>query len=84
MGNIFNNFCNWLSDKINELQAILFALLPDSPFQLSFPPEVQELLCYINWLIPFYLFGNTLMVWCAAILIYYSYQTIMRWVKAIE
>lgn len=84
MGNFLNSATNWLSDKINEIQAILFALLPDSPFQFSFPPEVQQYLGYINWLIPFYLFGNTLMIWCSAILIYYSYQTIMRWVKAIE
>ncbi len=29
-----NSVTNWLSDFINEIQAVLFTLLPDSPFQL--------------------------------------------------
>ncbi len=84
MGNFFNSIGNWLTDRINDIQVVLFALLPDSPFQFTLPPEVQEILGYINWLIPFYMFGNTLLVWSSAILIYYAYQTILRWVKAIE
>lgn len=84
MQNFLNNIGSWLTDFINEIQVVLFALLPDSPFQFTFPQEVKELLGYINWLIPFYMFGNTLLVWTSAILIYYAYQTILRWIKAIE
>lgn len=84
MQNILNSVGNWLTDRINDIQNILFALLPDSPFQFTFPPEVQEILGYINWLIPFYMFGNIFLVWCSAILIYYAYQTILRWIKAVQ
>lgn len=79
-----NSVTNWLSDFINEIQAVLFALLPDSPFQFTLPREVTEILGYINWVIPFYMIGNTLLVWCSAILIYYAYQTILRWIKSIQ
>lgn len=82
--NIFNTFGNWLTENINNIQAIIFALLPDSPFQFDLPEEINEILGYINWLVPFYMVGNTLMVWCAAILVYYAYQTILRWVKSIQ
>lgn len=82
--NIFNSFGNWLTENINNIQSVIFALLPDSPFQFELPKEIQEILSYINWLVPFYMVGNTLMVWCGAILVYYAYQTILRWVKSIQ
>lgn len=82
--NFFSGALSWLSDFINEIQAFLFFLLPDSPFQFEFPPDVKEILSYINWVIPFYMIGNTLLVWCSAVLVYYAYQTILRWVKSIQ
>ena len=81
---VLNSITNWLSEIINSIQGILMVLLPDSPFQFQLPEEVQSILGYINWVIPFYMIGNTLMIWCAAILVYYAYQTILRWVKAIQ
>lgn len=82
--NIFNSFTNWLTEHLNELQAIIFALLPDSPFQFELPEEIQIILGYVNWVLPFYMVGNTLLVWCTAILVYYAYQTILRWIKSIK
>lgn len=79
-----NSASNWLSDFMNSIQVVIFALLPDSPFQFTLPQEVTEILGYINWVIPFYMIGNTLLVWCSAILIFYAYQTILRWIKSIQ
>lgn len=79
-----NGISNWITDFCNEIQAIIFTLLPDSPFQFQLPSQIKEILGYINWVIPFYLVGNTLLVWCSAILIYYAYQTILRWIKSIQ
>lgn len=81
---ILNSVSNWITDFINEIQVIVFALLPDSPFHFELPTQIKEILGYINWVIPFYLVGNTLLVWCSAILIYYAYQTILRWIKAVQ
>ena len=79
-----NGAFGWLADFINEIQAIIFMLLPDIHFQFILPPEVTEILSFINWVIPFYMIGNTLLVWCSAVLVYYAYQTILRWVKSIQ
>lgn len=81
---ILNSVTGWLSSFINEIQAVLFALLPDSPFQFDLPESVQSVLSYINWVIPFYMIDNTLLIWCSAILIFYAYQTILRWIKSIQ
>lgn len=82
--NFLNSVTNWLTEHINELQAIIFALLPDSPFQFELPANIKELLGYINWIVPFYMVGNTLLIWTSAILVYYAYQTILRWIKSIQ
>ena len=84
ISSFFSGAFNWLADFINEIQAFLFMLLPDSPFQFEFPSEVNEILGYINWIIPFYMIGNTLLIWCSAVLVYYAYQTILRWIKSIQ
>ena len=84
MDGILNSVTNWLSDIINTIQSVLFLLLPDSPFQFQLPEAVTDLLPYINWIVPFYMIGNTLLVWCSAIVIYYAYQTLLRWAKSIQ
>ncbi len=85
MSDFFNNIKIGLEKFLNTAQEFIFALLPDSPFKdFSFPSEIQDILSYINWLVPFYLIGNTLLVWTSAITVYYAYQTILRWIKSIQ
>lgn len=80
-----NGVKDWLTDFLNEIQAVIMALLPDSPFKsFSMPSEIKEILGYINWIIPFYMIGNTLMAWCGAIAVYYAYQTVLRWIKTVQ
>lgn len=82
---IFNNAKDLLTDFLNEIQVVIFALLPDSPFKdFTVPPEIKEILSYINWVVPFYMIGNTLLAWTGCIVVYYAYQTILRWIKSIE
>ncbi len=78
-------FKDWLTGFINDIQNAIFALLPDSPFKdIKLPEQIQEYLGYINWLVPFYMLGNTLLIWIGAITIYYAYQVILRWIKAVQ
>ena len=85
MDAFFTNLKNWIEGFINDAQAVIFAALPDSPFKdIALPTEVQKILGYINWLVPFYMLGNVLLAWTAAIVIYYAYQVILRWIKAVQ
>ena len=78
-------FIGWLGDLVElVLDAVLY-LLPDSPFQkIELPAVLNDYLGYINWFIPFRLMSNTLLVWLSAIIVYYAYQSILRWTKAIS
>lgn len=85
MGDFFINIKDWLTEFLNNVQSAIMVLLPDSPFKdIVIPADLQKILSYINWVVPFYMIGNTLLVWCGAITVYYAYQTILRWVKSIQ
>lgn len=63
----------------------VYGLMPTSPFT----PYIEELgelpyLSYLNWFVPvksFIIIGNA---WLAAIFLWYFYNIILRWLKAIE
>ncbi len=85
MGEFFTNVKDWFTGALNEIQTVIFALLPDSPFlNMNIPDNVREILGYINWVVPFYMIGNTLLAWIGAIAVYYAYQTVFRWIKSIQ
>ena len=85
MGQFFSNVKDWLVNFLNEIQSVIMLLLPDSPFlNFAFPKEVNDILGNINWVVPFYLIGNTLLIWAGAIIVYYAYQSILRWRKSIQ
>ena len=81
----FNSVKSWLSDVLNQIQQWVLVLLPDSFIKdLEVPSNIKAILSNINWVIPFYMIGNTLLVWCGCIAVYYAYQIILRWIKAIQ
>lgn len=85
LGKFFGDCKNWLENFLNDVQAAIMVLLPDSPFKnISVPKDITDILGYINWLVPFYMIGNTLLLWIGAITVYYAYQTILRWIKSIQ
>lgn len=69
------------------LEAIL-SFFPPSPFalldELTASPEIAEWLGFLNWFIPVNSFVAILETWLACIAIYYVWQVILRWLKAIE
>ncbi len=66
----------------------ILSLLPDSPFvildKLDGSGEIAKILSYVNWFIPIYTFVGILEGWLVCIAIYYVYQVVLRWLKAIE
>lgn len=80
---IVNTITTWLS---NVLQAVIL-LLPDSPFiyleSTAIPKEISDILPLLNWLFGVSTLVYILTMWLGAIIIFYIYQAILRWVKAI-
>lgn len=81
MAEIWNGICG-IADTI--INAVLL-LLPDSPFaDIELPAEVQEILGYVNYFVPFQAMVNIAIAWTGAIGIFYIYQAILRWANAIR
>lgn len=76
---------NGIVSGVNKiLNAILF-MLPDSPFaDLEIPDEVRNIFGYVNYFVPIKAMLIIAGSWLTAIAIYYIYQTILRWAKAIK
>lgn len=71
----------WLSD----LLGLVLSLLPDSPFQaISTNESVQGVLGWLNYFVPVSQMLAIFQLWLTAIAIYYVYNIVLRWGKAIE
>lgn len=81
MGSVWD----WIVKGINKiLNAILF-ILPDSPFaDIEIDPSVVKIFGYVNYFVPVKAMLVIAGSWLTAIGIYYLYQTILRWAKAIK
>lgn len=79
------DFLDWLSGKFGEVIDSLTSLLPKSPIvYLTTNDTISDILSYVNWFIPIYLWISILEGWLTAVCIYYIVQVILRWVKIIE
>ena len=76
---------NWICGLFDDILNAVLLLLPDSPFAtFQFPPEVQEILGYVNYFVPIQAMVNIALAWTGAIAIFYVYQAILRWANAIR
>ena len=67
-----------------KIVGAILAMLPNSPFKDVIEDlEAVSWLGYVNWFIPI---GTLLKIgtaWTAAIAVFYAYQLILRWAKAV-
>ena len=77
-------FFSWIWGHLKAILLLVIGLLPDSPFQLLENTDVEEYLGYLNWLIPLSQMVAILQLWITAIVIFYIFQAILRWTKAIQ
>jgi len=84
MGQFVINVINELIRALGSVLNLIFSVLPNSPFKSFSNSGVEEYLSNIAWLIPFPQIIFLLEAWLSAIIIYYLYQIILRWVKAIN
>lgn len=78
---------NVLESLMGNLMAALtwvIELLPNSPFQAINNADVEGYLGTLNWFIPIDKIVAELELWLSAVIIYYAYQVILRWVRAVE
>lgn len=76
---------NWITDKLDYILAAVLVMLPDSPFiMLEKSSEINAVLGFVNWVVPLSEMVAILQLWIVAITVFYVYQLILRWAKAIE
>lgn len=78
------NFLNGLLDNIYSALTWVIELLPDSPFQAIDNSGISDFLGTLNWFIPIDMIIAELELWLSCVVVYYVYQIILRWAKAIE
>lgn len=84
MGSMFQGLLDWFFNALKTVMIAVLSLLPDSPFQSINNGVIGQYLNYINWIIPMDEIIAILQLWVVAIGIFYVYQAIMRWIKAIQ
>lgn len=76
---------DFMSELLNKFASIILNVLPSSPVQRYLAAfDNMPYLKYLNWFIPV---GSILVVcetWLVCIGLFYLYQIILRWVKAID
>lgn len=82
---IFNSAFQWLWDWLSSMLNAVTSWLPDSPF-IYYIDKLQSVtfLKYLNWLVPIDTFIVIGQSWLVCISVYYIYQAILRWIKAVE
>ena len=79
-----DGFISWLIDALNWALSKIFFFLPESPFKGVLSDFADnEVLQYINWFLPVGEIVGILALWLTAIIGFYAYQVILRWIKAI-
>lgn len=82
---MISNFWNGVANVINAILSVVFYFLPVSPFKGFWQGMANnEVIQYMNWFIPVGDFVVITGVWLSAIIVFYAYQIILRWVKAID
>lgn len=82
---IWSGMIDGVNNVANEVfNAILF-LLPTSPFSnIDLPPIFIDYLGYLNYYVPIDEILITMTAWLSCIMIYYAYQLVLRWAKAVS
>lgn len=81
---VFKQIFDWLGSALNQVLSWVLFMLPDSPFKLLSNSPISQYLPYINYFIDVATILDILVAWITCIGIYYGYQVILRWIKAIN
>lgn len=73
-----------IAEFINELLGSILFFLPDSPLNLMSYEPLAPYLNFLNYVLPIQEIITFLEAWLLCITVYYVYQLVLRWLKAIE
>lgn len=82
--NLFIDFINFIIKTFGNILNFIFSFLPDSPFSKIDNSAIVEFVGYLNYLVPVAEIVSILTVWGSAIGIYYVYQIVLRWIRAVD
>ena len=84
MGDFFIGLINHIISGLGTALTVLVGILPNSPIQAIDNSAISQYLGCINWIIPVSDMLAELSLFCAAVLIYYAIQIVLRWIKVVE
>ena len=84
IGQWFHNFAQNVIDGLGDTLEWVLDLLPDSPFTAISNVDVSGYMGWLNWLVPITQMVAILQTWVTAIIAYYLYVIILRWIKAVS
>jgi len=81
VGSVFGE----VTTLLNNLLVFVVSGLPNSPFVfITMNSSISRYIGSINYFIPISYMVSVLQVWCVAIAIFYIWQVLLRWAKAIQ
>lgn len=83
MGNFIINIINFIIKIFGGIISGILSVLPNSPFSVFNNSSVSEYLSGFAWIVPFGQIISLLELWTAAIIVYYVYQIVLRWLKVV-
>ena len=73
-----------VANFINKLLGSILFFLPESPLKLMNYAPLEPYLEFLNYVLPLQEIIVFLEAWLLCITVYYVYQLVLRWLKAIE
>lgn len=78
------NVINYIIKLLGGILTFVFGILPSSPFKLLDNTPIAEFLPTLNYFLPISEIILSAETWLTCIGVYYLYQIVLRWIKAIE
>ena len=85
--NWFSGIVDGINDVANKVFEAILLLLPTSPFydiRSKLDPLFLDILGYVNYYVPLSVILGIMGSWLACIVIYYTYQLVLRTIQAVE
>ena len=81
---MLSSFFQLTIDGLVNLLSIILSVLPSSPFSGIYSLTLDSnLLSALAWIVPFPQILAVLQAWIAAVTVFYLYQIVLRWIKAV-
>lgn len=79
---MFDALVSFLQKMLSYILSV-FPQDPFLPYLLDFKSSLSPYLSYLNWFINFNHLKNILITWLGAVLLYYVWMTLARWLKVV-